>query len=210
MANMQGNYRQSQYHSKECYEEMHARLPKLSDHCFFPFFLLPLPGPWSVSWCLSCWISSSCSANREFMLENLNLNLRSAGCTFFIFISPCQVFAHDTKLCLIACCSSCSLLSQPPLLPLQSANRDGLSSQRKSPLHLALSSSIFSPSLLLCNSLAVAASNSKLKATALLSASRRLPTLICVSIFFPRFWNNLPVLQSCSPRRFSTPLLLQS
>ena len=162
---------------------MHARLPKLSDHCFFPFFLLPLPGPWSVSWCLSCWISSSCSANREFMLENLNLNLRSAGCTFFIFISPCQVFAHDTKLCLIACCSSCSLLSQPPLLPLQSANRDGLSSQRKSPLHLALSSSIFSPSLLLCNSLAVAASNSKLKATALLSASRRLPTLICAAIF---------------------------
>ena len=93
------------------------------------------------------------------------------------------MFAHDTKLCLVAGCSGCSLLSQPPLLPLQSANRDGLSCQRKSPLHLALSSSIFSPSLLLCNSLAVAASNSKLKATALLSANRRLPTLVCVAIF---------------------------
>ena len=93
------------------------------------------------------------------------------------------MFAHDTKLSLVAGCSGCSLLSQPPLLPLQSANRDGLSYQRKSLLHLALSSSIFSPSLLLCNSLAVAASNSKLKATALLSASRRLPTLICVAIF---------------------------
>ena len=57
-----------------------------------------------------------------------------------------------------------------------------VSYQRKSSLHLALSSSIFSPSLLLCNSLAVAASNSKLKATALLSASRRLPTLIWVAI----------------------------
>ena len=58
-----------------------------------------------------------------------------------------------------------------------------VSCRRKSPLHLALSSSIFSPSLLLCNSLAVAASNSKLKATALLSANRRLPTLICAAIF---------------------------
>ena len=114
--------------------------------------------------------------------EYLN-RFRRAGCTFFIFTSPCQVFAHDTQLSLVAGCSGCSLLSQPPLLPLQSANRDGLSYQRKSLLHLALSSSIFSPSFLLCNSLAVAASNSKLKATALLSANRRLPTLICVAIF---------------------------
>ena len=42
--------------------------------------------------------------------------------------------------------------------------------------HLALSSSILSPSLLLWSNLAVAASSSKLRATALLSASNLLPT----------------------------------
>ena len=45
-------------------------------------------------------------------------------------------------------------------------------------IHLALSSSILSPSLLLWSNLAVAASSSRLSATALLSASKRLPTWV--------------------------------
>ena len=191
---------------------MHAHLPKLSDHYFFPFFLLPLPGPWSVSWCLSCWISSSCSASREFMLQYLSFltDLGKQDARFSIFISPCQVFAHDTKLCLVAGCSGCSLLSQPPLLPLQSANKDGLLSKKVSA----------SPGALLLHLLSLPPpvqqpGRGRLQLQAQghsLAVCQKAATNLdlCCNISLFRISNNVPVLQSCSPRRFSAPLLLQS
>ena len=128
----------------------------------------------------------------------------------FIFISPCQVFAHDTKLCLVAGCSSCSLLSQPPLLPLQSAIKDGL-----------LSKKVFAPpGALLLHLLALPPpvqqpGRGRLQLQAqghrLAVCQQAAPNLdLSCNIFILWFSNNLQVLQSCSPRRFSTPLLLQS